>query len=299
MRDWRTKYDEIVNRINVELKQLLADETTLYPMMRDAMAYSLLAGGKRLRAVLLLSAASLFSENTEGCYPFAAAIEMIHAYSLIHDDLPAMDDDDYRRGNPTSHKVFGEANAILAGDALLNMAYEVMSRSALDMANKGDIQGVAAMRLIARQAGASGMIAGQAADIENEKNLRSDEQTLYYIHTHKTGALIEASVMGGALLAHADSQAQHALMVYASQLGLAFQVTDDILDETGKAEDLGKSIGKDKASEKLTFVRVYGLEKSEEYAKAYVQRAVDALASFDERGDFLREIAWWQLRRTH
>ena len=299
MMDWRKKYDEMAARVDVELKQILADETTLYPLMRDAMAYSLFAGGKRLRAVLLLSAASLFLDDLDTAYPFAAAIEMIHTYSLIHDDLPAMDDDDYRRGNPTSHKVFGEANAILAGDALLNMAYEVMSQRAWEMANAGDLQGLAALRLIARQAGASGMIAGQTADIENEKNLRSDEKTLYYIHTHKTGALIEAAVASGATLGDARLPEQHALMVYASQFGLAFQIIDDILDETGKEEELGKSIGKDRAAEKLTFVQLYGLEKSQEYAKVYIQRAMDALAPFGARADFLREMAWWQLRRTH
>ncbi len=296
---WKEQYDAFAERTNIELKQQLANANTIYPAMRDAMAYSLFAGGKRMRAVLLLATASLFEKDLTGAYFFAAAVEMIHTYSLIHDDLPAMDNDDYRRGNPTSHKVFGEAQAILAGDALLNMAFEVMSEEAYDAATRGDLRPVAAMRVIAKQAGAQGMIAGQAADLENEKNEVVDEKTLLYIDTHKTGALIEASTLAGAILAGATPKDQHALLVYASQLGLAFQASDDILDATGSEQEMGKTAGKDAQAGKLTFVSLYGVDKTRQLVQGYVKRACDALAPFGDHAELLTQLALSQINRSY
>lgn len=298
MGDWKEQYNLFAEQTNIELKQQLADAGSMHSIIRDAMAYSLFSGGKRVRAVLLLAAAALFQEKTPEAIAFAAAIEMIHTYSLIHDDLPSMDNDDYRRGNPTSHKVFGEANAILTGDALLNMAYEIMSEEANAAAIQGDLNPLAAMKLIAKQAGARGMIAGQAADLENENNTKADEKLLMYIDTHKTGALIEAATLSGAILAGASAKEQHALLIYASNLGLAFQASDDILDETGTAEEMGKSIGKDQVAGKATFVSLYGVEKTRRLIQGYIQRACDALQSFGERAELLQQLVLSQADRS-
>lgn len=295
MSAWRERYDDYAKQCDKAIDQVFSDNAAMHPMMRDAMRYSLFAGGKRLRGVLLLASYVLFKQNIERALPYAAAMEMIHCYSLIHDDLPAMDDDDYRRGNPTSHKVFGEANAILAGDALLNLAYETMVSAAIKD-EKSDLA-LSAMQKIARSAGASGMIGGQAADIESEKTQKADEKTLYYIHSHKTAALIEASVIAGAILAGASLKEQHALMVYASQLGLSFQASDDILDVTGDQETMGKTLGKDEKAQKLTAVSLYGLEKARMLLRQEVQTAEDALAVFDEKADMLREIVRLNLSR--
>lgn len=297
-KEWREQYNEWAEAITLQLKQTMADATTMHPLLRDMMSYSLLAGGKRLRGVLLMATAAMFTNHKEDAYCFASAVEMIHTYSLIHDDLPAMDNDDYRRGNPTSHKVFGEANAILAGDALLNLAYEIMSETAWERAQAGVILPLKAMRIIAKQAGAQGMIAGQVADLENEKNLRADEKTLLYIDTHKTGALIEAAVLAGAILGDASAKEQHALLIYASQLGLAFQAMDDILDEIGVQEELGKTIGKDKEAEKLTFTTLYGIDKTKQYVHKYMERACDALAPFGDKAFVLQGIAMSQTARV-
>lgn len=298
MGDWKEQYNLFAEQTNIELKQQLADAGSMYSIIRDAMAYSLFSGGKRVRAVLLLAAAALFQEKTPEAIAFAAAIEMIHTYSLIHDDLPSMDNDDYRRGNPTSHKVFGEANAILTGDALLNMAYEIMSEEANAAAIQGDLNPLAAMKLIAKQAGARGMIAGQAADLENENNTKADEKLLMYIDTHKTGALIEAATLSGAILAGASAKEQHALLIYASNLGLAFQASDDILDETGTAEEMGKSIGKDQVAGKATFVSLYGVKKTQRLIQGYIQHACDALQSFGERAELLQQLVLSQADRS-
>lgn len=296
--NWKEQYDAFVEQTNIELKQQLADAGAIHPIMRDAMAYSLFAGGKRVRAVLLLATAALFQEEVAEAHAFAAAIEMIHTYSLIHDDLPAMDNDDYRRGNPTSHKVFGEANAILAGDALLNMAYEIMSDEANVAAHQGNLRPLSAMKMIAKQAGARGMIAGQAADLENENNPKADEKLLMYIDTHKTGALIEASVLSGAILANASMKEQHALLVYASNLGLAFQASDDILDATGSAQEMGKSTGKDQEAGKATFVHLYGVEKTRQMIQGYIQRACDAIQPFGDRVELLLQLVLSQANRS-
>lgn len=279
-----TKTDQMLREKLTQPKQ--------HPLIQEIMRYCVFAGGKRLRAVLLLAANALYREPSETAFHFAAAIEMIHTYSLIHDDLPAMDDDDLRRGQTTAHKKFGEANAILAGDALLNLAYEVMNESAISQTEYVDMQNTLyASREIAVAAGVNGMIAGQAEDLINESNPQNSERVLLYIHQHKTGALIHASCLAGAYLAGASSEDKAALSKYAEELGLAFQITDDILDVTGDSKEVGKSIGKDDRDNKLTFVSYYGLERSKELAKNAIELAVQALSGFGDAADLLREIA--------
>ena len=271
-----------------ELVETLCEEGTL----RDAMLYSLTAGGKRLRPWLCMESARLFAD-APCALDFACAIEMIHTYSLIHDDLPAMDNDVLRRGKPTSHVVFGEAIAILAGDALLNGAFEVMTRFAL---NHPDVGGLAAMDIMARASGASGMIAGQAGDIEFECKDK-DEQVLYYIHERKTGAMIRGAVLAGAALMGAEKADMEALSDYGQRIGLVFQIVDDILDVTGDAATLGKTPGKDAHEGKQTFSTVYGLARARQIAAQQTKAALDALSRFGERAENLRNMAQYLLSR--
>ena len=239
----------------------------------EAMSYSLEAGGKRIRPALLLAACEMAGGNSDEALPFACALEMIHTYSLIHDDLPAMDNDDLRRGQPTNHKVFGENVAILAGDGLLNAAAELMAVSALNM---GDLRGVRAMDIIMRHAGVTGMIAGQSEDVTSEGQ-DPREDIVRYIHEHKTADLLEAAVEAGLALAGAGRQEIDAGHEYALHLGLAFQMTDDLLDVTGSADKLGKSIGKDQEQNKMTWVALKGVEGTTEDARREIGLAKEAL----------------------
>lgn len=258
--------------------------------LAEAMRYSLLGGGKRLRPVLLLAAHSLGSDEPMEAMPFAAAIEMIHCYSLIHDDLPAMDDDDLRRGKPTSHKAFGEATAILAGDALLNLAFEVMAGS-------GHPHAMAALREIALRTGARGMIAGQMADIAMEGQ-PADPQMLQYIHQHKTADLMIAAVCAGLSLAGANSAQMAMGQRYAMHLGLAFQIVDDILDLVGDEARLGKQTNKDAQQGKLTWPALHGLDASRQAAKAEINLAMEAAQALDQAGGFLWTLAQHTLDRV-
>jgi geranylgeranyl diphosphate synthase type II len=271
-----------------ELVESLCAEGTL----RDAMLYSLTAGGKRLRPWLCIEAARLFGE-AEQALDFACAIEMIHTYSLIHDDLPAMDNDVLRRGRPTNHVVFGEAMAILAGDALLNGAYEVMTRFAL---THPALNGLRAMDIMARAAGASGMVAGQAGDIEFECKDK-DKQVLHYIHERKTAAMIRGALLSGAALFGADEDDMTAISDYGQRIGLVFQIVDDILDVTGDAATLGKTPGKDEAEGKQTFATVCGIETARRIASEQTEAAIESLLRYDERGDVLRGMALYLLSR--
>ena len=255
-------------------------------VLKDAMSYSLLGGGKRLRPALCMMSAGLFGDMARAL-DFACAIEMIHTYSLIHDDLPSMDNDVLRRGKPTNHVVFGEAMALLAGDGLLNCAYEVM----LSSATTGDAKGhVKAMHIVACAAGVKGMIAGQTADISFE-GADINEEVLHYIHERKTGALIRASVLSGAALLGAADDELNALGAYGAHIGLVFQIVDDILDEVGNAESLGKSVGKDKDTGKLTFARAYGIDESRRIAREKTDEAIAALSRFGNRAKPLCEVA--------
>lgn len=261
-----------------------------------AMRYSLFSGGKRIRPVLTLAASEAVGGSIAAVLPFACAIELIHTYSLIHDDLPAMDDDELRRGKPTSHVVFGEAMAILAGDALLTEAFAVMAEAAA----RADAQCHAAVQVlleVAQAAGTRGMVAGQAADIAAEATA-IDLPTVEMIHIRKTGALIRAAVRAGALIAGARPDQLRRLTRYAEFLGLAFQVTDDILDAEGSTEETGKVIGRDRARQKATFPAVLGLSATKERARELSANALRELHRFDERAEPLREIARFVVGRV-
>ncbi|MHC1785496.1 MAG: polyprenyl synthetase family protein [Christensenellales bacterium] len=255
-----------------------------------AMRYSLLLPGKRLRPVLLLASHALLDKEVSPALPFAAAIEMIHCYSLIHDDLPAMDNDDLRRGKPTNHKVFGEAMAILAGDALLNTAYQIMGESDHPRA-------LPALREIARRAGAQGMIAGQAADIFME-NKTADREMLSYIHSHKTADLMIAPVAAGLILAGATAEQLAAGRQYAYHLGIAFQIVDDLLDVIGDAAVLGKATGKDEGRGKQTWPGLFGVAQGRADARTHVEEAIRALDHFGETAGFLCALASQMLNRV-
>ena len=255
--------------------------------IHEAMRYSLFAGGKRIRPLLCIAAARAVSDSVDGIENAAATLEMIHTYSLIHDDLPAMDNDDLRRGRPTCHKIFGDGVAILAGDALCTLAFEVLSRLPAVSAERR-------MRLVGELARASGtvggMIAGQVHDIEGERQSPT-ASLLAKIHHAKTGALLRASVCMGGLYAGASPDELSALAEYGERVGLAFQIRDDILDVEQTSEQLGKTAGKDEAQQKITFPAVYGLERSREMAEEERQNAHRALRLFDDRADRLRQLA--------
>lgn len=261
----------------------------------EAMRYSMMAGGKRLRPILLLEAYKLCG-GSKGVLPFALALEMIHTYSLIHDDLPAMDNDDLRRGKPTNHVVFGEGMAILAGDALLNYAFETMLKASLN--SETPYLSLKAMQLIAQASGVHGMIGGQVMDLKSEDK-EVPFETLDYIHTHKTGALLVASLHAGAVLANADLTKIEALTRYGYHIGLAFQIADDILDIEGDQQKLGKTIGSDIDNHKTTYPSLFGLEQAKVKAKTHVDQAKKALIPFERDADFLLQLADFIINREH
>jgi len=286
---FRRKYDEYVNIVNNALDRCIPADGRPGSEIYNAMKYSLAAGGKRLRPVLALAACDMLGGSRNDVLPFACAIEMIHTYSLIHDDLPAMDNDDYRRGMLSNHKVFGEAMAILAGDALLNRAYEVMISHI--MRNERDFMAyVRAMDVIAASAGVEGMIRGQTLDICSE-GCELSKDTLEYMHRCKTGARIRAAVLSGACIGRASEQEYKALEKYAENIGLAFQIKDDIMDVEGSLDRMGKMAGKDAASGKNTYVSAYGIEKAAQLLDRSVSAAVEALDRFGEEAGFLRDLA--------
>jgi geranylgeranyl diphosphate synthase type II len=259
------------------------------------MRYSLLAGGKRLRPALVLASGEALGATTDDLMPAACAIEMIHTYSLIHDDLPAMDNDDLRRGRPTCHKAFGEAVAILAGDALLTQAFRVLASDAPRLDSSRQIR---VIREIATAAGSvDGMIGGQMADIQNERR-QVDATTLEYIHRSKTGALITAPVVVGGIIAGATEEQLDKLRAYGERIGLAFQIADDILDVTSTSEQLGKTPGKDQAANKATYPSVHGISASEHRARELVDEAVQIVSSLRLRTGVLEEIARFIIART-
>lgn len=248
----------------------------------DAMRYSLLAGGKRLRPIMVLEFCRMCGGDVEKAMPLAAAIEMIHTYSLIHDDLPCMDNDDFRRGNPTNHRVYGEAIAILAGDSLLTGAFEAVVSANLPSQPRVD-----AVRVLAQCAGGCGMVGGQVLDIMSEER-ECTRQEILDIQSRKTGALIRAACMMGVIAGGGDEPRLAAAGSFADHLGLAFQIRDDMLDVVGSAEKLGKSVGTD--AEKNTFVRLYGLERCESLVQEHTDAALQALDAFEDT-DFMRELA--------
>lgn len=260
-----------------------------------AMVYSLFAGGKRLRPILCIAGAEAVGGRESSVLPVACALELIHTYSLIHDDLPVMDNDDLRRGKPTNHKVFGEAIALLAGDGLLTEAFRLMSSS--DPAEAAEpLSLLRVIRLVAAASGYEGMVGGQVADIRSEGK-QVEPGTLEFIHTHKTGALIAASVTSGAILGGGRDAEVEAITRYGRAVGLAFQVADDILDVEGDSKEMGKGVGGDARKRKITYPSVIGLASSKETQKNLVEQAIDALRSFDEKAAPLRKIAVYIIER--
>ena len=276
------------------LDRFLPRESAPPASLHKAMRYSVFAGGKRLRPVLVAAGAEAVGGTLEAVMPAACAVEMIHTYSLIHDDLPAMDNDDFRRGVPTSHKVFGEAIAILAGDALLTLAFRLLANSSPAGGEAGRLRDL--LIEVADAAGSAGMVGGQVADIECEGKV-AGAAIVDYIHTHKTAALIRASIRSGAILAGASPIELTALGVAGDSLGLAFQIMDDILDITATSEELGKTAGKDQAQQKATYPAVHGIEASRRRAQTLVADAHAALVPFGECALPLRELGTFIIER--
>lgn len=286
--DFQQQLATKITKIEQILSAYLPPEQGRARTVLQAMNYSVNAGGKRLRPLLLAETYTLFGGSEQVAEPFAAAIEMIHTYSLVHDDLPAMDNDEYRRGKKTSHAVFGEAMGILAGDALLTFAFETAAKG-LELT--ADATRVArAMGLLAKKAGIYGMLGGQVIDVEAEGNQNLTLDQILEIHTLKTGALLEASMMIGAVLAGADEEDMGKLERIARNIGIAFQIQDDILDLTGTMEELGKPIGSDKRNEKVTYVTLEGIEKSAKEVKRLSDEAVMLLHSLQKDSEFLEQL---------
>lgn len=289
MREYLQRKIELVNK---ELDSIYLEQDALNSTLAKSMNYSLMAGGKRLRPVLLMAAADAVGANGENFVHLATSIEMIHTYSLIHDDLPVMDNDDYRRGKLTNHKVFGDGVAVLAGDALLTMAFEVIADSPnVDVAKKLKI-----VKEISHAAGPEGMVGGQVIDLESEGK-HIDMNTLQKMHRAKTGALFCAAIRSGAILGDATDKQLESLTEYARQFGLAFQITDDILDVTGDEASIGKPVGSDEKNHKSTYVTLGSLQSAKDLAQKAVDNAKEALKDFGTEADFLREIVDYLISR--
>lgn len=282
--------------VDKALDGYLPKENDLPFSLHKSMRYSVFAGGKRVRPILMLAACEAVGGEIARAIPAACAMEMIHTYSLIHDDLPAMDDDDFRRGNPTNHKVFGEAIAILAGDALLTQAFILLGTPEPNSSVSPE-RHLAVIREMATCAGSFGMVGGQVVDMESEGKGDIDLPTVQYIHTHKTGALIKASVKAGAILGGADDVQLAAITRYGEAAGLAFQIADDILDIEGTTEEIGKDAGSDQARGKATYPAIVGLADAKIRAVELMEMALAALEPLGEKAEPLREIARYIVSR--
>lgn len=284
--NFKQQLDEKTRHAEDVLKRYLPEEKGFQKKVLEAMNYSVMAGGKRLRPILMKESFLLFGGEGAVVEPFMAALEMIHNYSLVHDDLPAMDNDKYRRGRKTTWNVYGDGMAVLAGDGLLNLAFE-SAASAFDFADDTKtIKRVAlALKVLGKKAGIYGMIGGQAADIEAESDGRVSKELLFFIHENKTAALIQAAMMIGAILAGAETEAVKAVEKAAYNIGIAFQVQDDILDVTGSEDVLGKPIGSDEKNHKLTYVSLYGLEEAKKEVSRLSEEALDILRSFENQNE--------------
>lgn len=287
----KKQLSERINVIDKSLDLYLPETQNAQSVIYKAMRYSVFAGGKRLRPILMWETAKIFGKDWDCVKEFACALEMIHTYSLIHDDLPAMDNDDMRRGMPTNHIKFGEDIAILAGDALLNKAFETA-------VNSENINTLNALKILSESSGTEGMIGGQVVDLQSEgKDIDLDK--LQYIHSLKTGALIRCACAIGAHLAGADKDSVDAIDEFAKNLGIAFQIRDDILDVTGNTDVLGKPVGSDEESDKNTYVKLCGIEKSEELVNEYSQKAKNALSQFGNKADFLLKLTDYLIDRNN
>lgn len=292
-------YDEYRNFAEEHLMDYIPEIDHKSITLYDSMKYSITSGGKRLRPVLLLASCEFSGGTMVDALPYACALEYIHTYSLIHDDLPAMDNDDFRRGNPTNHRVFGDAIAILAGDGLLNSAYEIMN---MDMLMYFDNpialkKRICASYEISKGSGVRGMVAGQVADIEAQGHSCSKEM-LDYIHLNKTAALIVSAIRAGAYIGGADSERIEALTSYGENLGLLFQITDDILDVTGDSAEMGKATGADAKNNKSTYISVYNLEKTKQRAINLADNAKKALSNYGKDAQFYIDLVDKVLIRT-
>ena len=288
-----------INKRAAEIDQIISAylpvEEGYQKTIMEAMNYSVLAGGKRLRPMLMLEIYRLFGGTSKIVEPFMAAIEMIHTYSLVHDDLPAMDNDEYRRGKKTTHAVYGEAMGILAGDALLNFAFETALKAFyIEPAN---VQIANALQVLAKKAGIYGMIGGQVVDIESEGSQEMTKEKLDFIYRLKTGALMEASMVIGAILAGATEEEQKLVETVAGEIGLAFQIQDDILDVTSTEEVLGKPIGSDEKNMKFTYVTFEGLEKAKDDVAAITEQAVAHMESLTVKNEFLNDLLLYLISR--
>lgn len=281
--------------VDKALKKFMPEPSGLAGDVIRAMNYTLFAGGKRIRPVLCIAGSEAVGGSADDVVPVACAIELIHAYSLIHDDLPVMDNDDFRRGRPTNHKVFGEAVALLAGDSLLTLAFNLMASYGLD--KNGEKKALLrVIDLIASSAGYKGMVGGQMVDISYEGK-DPDPTVVEYIHRHKTGALIAASVTAGTILAGGNEQEVKSINRYGQQIGLAFQIADDILNIEGDRNVMGKGIGSDKVRGKITYPSVFGISESKNIQTRLIDHAIESLNRFDERAEPLRDLARYIIKR--
>ncbi len=288
--DTKSFITECALKVDSFLDKYLIIKDSYSSKLIESMRYSLFAGGKRIRASLLISSYSLFSDNIDIVIPFAAAVEMVHTYSLIHDDLPAMDDDDYRRGKLTNHKVYGEALAILSGDALVTKAFELINDRSISP-SISDTARVDISTSLSVSSGDKGMIAGQVADILYGENSTPDKSLLKYIHMNKSTELIKASILIGARLANAYEEECRLLSSYGNSIGLAFQIQDDILDITSSKEVLGKTAGKDVVQSKLTYPSLFGLDESKRILDELLNKAKDDISFFGDRAKVLNGIS--------
>lgn len=287
--EFKEQLKQYQEQINQELEKYLRKEKCLEEVLNQSMEYSLMAGGKRLRPILVIATYQIFKNDIEICMPYAVAIEMVHNFSLIHDDLPGIDNDDFRHGKPTNHKKFNEATAILAGDALLNQAYMVISKNLRQTTNNNELK--LKLKVFEEFSEAvDRMIAGEYIDTEWEGRKIEKEQ-LEYIHKNKTGALLKLCVRMGAILANAPEEDIEKLTTYAEKIGLAFQIKDDILSEEGDEKVLGKPVGNDKELEKCTYVSQYGLQGAKEILEKITKEAIQEISSYGEKAKFLEQLA--------
>ena len=294
--EFKEELKKYQNEIETELKKYIRKHACPERVLNESMEYSLIAGGKRLRPTLVLSTYKLFKQDIEKCMPFAIAIEMVHNFSLIHDDLPAIDDDDFRHGKLTNHKKFNEATAILAGDALLNQAYIVISNDLIKAENKEELD-LKIKAFNEFSIAVDRMIAGEYVDTEFEGKDISLEY-LEYNYNNKTGALLKLCVRMGAILANAKDEDLNKLTSYAEKIGLAFQIKDDILSVEGDELITGKPVGNDEARGKCTYVSKYGLEEAKKVLKKNIDEAIEIAESYGEKAEFLKELALYIMNRN-
>ena len=295
MMDFKEELKEKVKIVDEYMDKFLPPEDRYPDIISRAMRYSVFAGGKRLRPIMVMEACRAFGGDTEKVMPFACAIEMIHTYSLIHDDLPALDNDDYRRGRLTSHKMFGEDMAILAGDALLHHAFETMAEACVEL---NDIKYTRAMLAIAQGAGVNGMVAGQVVDVISEGK-EIDKATLDYIHKNKTAAMIIGALKAGAEAGGACGDDIKKMERVGELVGVAFQIQDDILDVTSTFEELGKPINSDEKNHKVTYATMFGIEKASKIVEEMSGEALDILKGMGEKMDFLSRLTEYLIRRKN